>query len=100
LKLLVDETQTRKHSIDSQLRNETQYLASRNKVDAYRERITTLQSQLDSLRLQYTETYPDIVSLKDQILELELAIESTQQGSQPVVGSSNNPVENPLWDDL
>lgn len=101
LKLLVDETQTRKYSIDSQLRDETQYLASRNKVDGYRERISGLQSQLDTLRLQYTETYPDIVSLKDQILDLELAIESAQQGSGPVVGSSgSNPVENPLWEDL
>lgn len=99
LKLKIEESQARKRSLDEQLRNESQYLASRNKVDSLRDRMHLLQAQLDELRLQYTETYPDIISVKDQLLELELSIEAAQ-GPRRVMGSSGTAIENPLWDEL
>lgn len=99
LKLKLEEIAARKRSLEGQLNSESQYLASRNKVDSLRERMTLLQSQLDELRLQYTETYPDIVSLKDQILELELSAEAEQGGVFRVM-SSGTSIENPLWEEL
>lgn len=99
LKLKLDEIDARKRSLESQLKSESQYLVSRNKVDGLRDRRALLQAQLDELSLQYTETYPDVVSLKDQILELELSMEAAR-GPRQVMGSSNSAVENPLWDEL
>lgn len=99
LKLKIDELRTRKGSIENQLKSESRFVASRGAAEGYRERIATLQNQLDVLRLQYTESYPDIVSLKDQILELELAMERAQSGATSVIGAVN-PVENPLYEEL
>lgn len=99
LKLSIEESEARKASLEQQLRSESQYLASRGTIDSLRERRKSLQSQLDTLRLQYTDTYPDIVSLKDQILELDLSLESAQ-GPHRVMASSGAAVENPLWEEL
>ena len=40
------------------------------------ERLITLENQLNTLRLSYTETYPDIVQIKEQIKNLKRNIES------------------------
>ncbi|MDY0007627.1 MAG: chain length-determining protein [Spongiibacteraceae bacterium] len=100
LKLKVDELGSRRQSIARQLKNETQYVANRGVAGSFRDRIAALQTQLDALRLQYRDSYPDIVSLKDQILELELAMEQAQSGPANVIGAAINPVENPLYEEL
>ena len=39
--------------------------------DEFQERISSLQSRLDSLRLQYHDSYPDIIILREQLAELK-----------------------------
>lgn len=101
LKLEIDEEKARKVSIEQQLAQESQYQASKSKVDEYQERLQFLQKQLDDLRLSYKETYPDIVSLKTQMSEIEWAIENIQ-GKESIVASSSSEggAENPLHEEL
>jgi uncharacterized protein involved in exopolysaccharide biosynthesis len=55
---------------------------------------------LDSLRLSYQETYPDIVSLKQQIAAQELVIESMQGGGYVSRASNSDSDKNPLYEEL
>ncbi len=94
LKLQIDEQDARVISMQSQLTSEGQFLAKRSKVDALNERLALMYSQLDTLRLSYQETYPDIISLKDQISELEADIAEVEaQGASGgiVAGGAANP---------
>ncbi len=101
LKLRIDEMSARKRSVEEQLRTESRYLASRGRIDSLRERVNALQVQLDTLRLSYRDTHPDVISLKDQILELEIAIENVDAQPQPGLGSGiGGPQENPLYEEL
>ncbi len=100
-KLEIEEETARKKSIGQQLQQESQYQASKSKVDEYQERLQFLQKQLDNLRLSYKESYPDIVSVKAQMAEIEWAIENIQGKENIVVGSSSeNQTENPLHEEL
>src|SRR5690606_38570489 len=58
----------------------------------------TLATQLEQLLLTYQENYPDVVSLRGQINELDTAIEQLQ--SQGEVFGANAQVENPLYEEL
>src|SRR5690606_28300993 len=67
-------------------------------IDELRQRRQTLQSQLEQLLLTYQENYPDVISLRGQIQELDTAIEN-MQASGEVYGSSAK-IENPLYEEL
>ncbi len=100
LKLSIDEIESRDRSLKDQLKNETAYLDNRNKVDEERNRLNALKARLDELRLSYQETYPDIVSLKQQIASQEVVIETMQGGAYMGSGSGSNNIENPLYEEL
>ena len=101
LKLKIGEIEARDRSIKKQLKSETQYLTTKSKVDAERDRLDELKKRLDTLRLSYQETYPDIVSLKQQIKSQELVIEGmTQEGGFVERSSQGDSEENPLYDEL
>jgi polysaccharide chain length determinant protein (PEP-CTERM system associated) len=89
-RLQLTEAQVQKKSLQEQLsrerrRIEQQLAASRaqasNRViqSNYEERLKSLQSRLDTLRLSYTDDYPDIIQLKEQIRNLKLQIEQEKQ---------------------
>jgi len=93
----------RRDELRQQLNHESEYIAQRYKADVYRDAMSQAQSKLDTLRLSYQETYPDIVALKQQIADLERTIAQTQ--NQPVAnggtqGSNANPVYQKLKTDL
>ena len=101
LQLQIDEQDARTASLQSQLTSEGQFLAKRSQVDALTERLAQMQSQLDTLRLSYQDTYPDIVSLKGQIAELQDDIRSVE--SQEAVGgsgSTGDSAANPYYQEL
>lgn len=103
LKLAIDETQARRNSLRQQLASESAFQAQKSKVDGLRERVQVLQSQLDTLRLSYRDTYPDIVSLKDQINDLEWQIETAEAagaGYTAGSGSGSEGSRNPLYEEL
>ena len=66
----VREAQIRKGLIESQLSGEAESAAIVSRADQYRIRIGELETELDALRLNYHDTYPDIIRLKDQIANL------------------------------
>jgi len=70
-------------------------------ADAFQQRISDMESQLDELRLRYLDSYPDIVILKEQIAELRNqqrnAIEQGNSGGQSVSGED---IVNPLYQDV
>ena len=98
-KLDIEETEARRRSVEQQLQSESKYQATRGKVDEIRDRMSTLQGQLDALRLNYKDTYPDIVSLKDQIAGLELEISIIQE-REGIIQGGREKAENPLYEEL
>ncbi len=99
-RLQLTEAQVQKKSLKEQLaqerrRIEQQLAASRaqasNRViqSNYEERLKTLQTRLDTLRLSYTDDYPDIVQLKEQIRNLKLQIE--QEKKERASGADSAP---------
>lgn len=95
------ELNTRVGSLESQLQNVSSTFSQKQTVDSYQNRISNLQDQLDSLRLKYHDSYPDIVILEEQIAELkrqrEQAIASGADLSRTVKGSQ---IVNPLYQEL
>ncbi|MEJ2106542.1 MAG: hypothetical protein P8X48_04305 [Acidiferrobacteraceae bacterium] len=68
------EAQIKAESLRKQLSGETAVAGVLSRESQYAARISELQTQLDTLRLSYRETYPDIVSIKHQIEDLKKAI--------------------------
>jgi polysaccharide chain length determinant protein (PEP-CTERM system associated) len=98
LKINTEETQARANSITQQLGNEGQYLQAKGQIDELRLRRQVLTSQLEQLQLSYQDSYPDIVSLKTQIAEVDQSIRKMQE-SGAVFGSGEK-VQNPLYEEL
>ena len=98
LKITIEETQARVNSIQRQLGNEGEYLQAKGKIDEMRQRRTSLNAQLEQLLLGYQESYPDVVSLRAQITELDDAIAKLQSSGE-VFGNAEK-VENPLYEEL
>jgi len=98
LKISIEETQARINTIQQQLGSEGQYLQAKGQVDEMRQRRATLSAQLEQLLLSYQEGYPDIISLRAQISDLDAGI-AKMQSSGAVYGNSEK-VENPLYEEL
>ncbi len=98
LKITIEETQARMNTIQQQLGSEGQYLQAKGQVDELRQRRATLNAQLEQLLLSYQESYPDIISLRAQIADLDTSIEK-MQSSGAVFGNSDK-VQNPLYEEL
>ncbi len=98
LKINLEETQARINSITQQLGSEGQYLQAKGQADELRQKRQLLIAQLEQLQLSYQDGYPDIISLKSQIAEVDQAIQKMQE-SGAVFGSGEK-VENPLYEEL
>jgi polysaccharide chain length determinant protein (PEP-CTERM system associated) len=68
------EAEVRKISLEKQLSGEAEVATVLSREGQFRSRIAELQSRLETLRLSYHETYPDVVQLKHQIADLNQAI--------------------------
>ena len=100
LKLVVGEIEGQSYAVKQQLKNESELLDNKNKVGEQRDRLNLLTGHLDILRLSYQETYPDIVSLKEQVKAQELVIEAMQGSSYVAMSSPSESLENPLYEEL
>lgn len=67
----IREAEIRRESLAEQLSGEAEGARVAGRANEHRLRINELQGQLDTLRLTYHDSYPDIVQLKHQIKELE-----------------------------
>ena len=69
------EERIRKASLQKQLSGEATAATQFTRTEMFRKQIGKLQTQLATLRLNYHETYPDIVQIKAQIEDLRKSIE-------------------------
>ncbi|MCG8313623.1 MAG: hypothetical protein MI976_10435 [Pseudomonadales bacterium] len=102
IELSLDEANIRVRSLRQQLADENQFVTRQVRTDEYQERLRDAQSRLATLRLSYTETYPDIIVLKEQIDALQKNIVENQQDSSAPTGSSSTEInsENPVYQNL
>ena len=73
-RLDIREARIRRNSLKEQLSGEAAISISQSKEGLYRNKIATAQHKLETLLLDYKETYPDIVRIKHQIEDLTIAM--------------------------
>ncbi len=79
--LQVQEESIRERSITGQLAGEKQLGSSLQVESGLSSRIRLLEQQLATLRLDYHDTYPDVVRLKHQIADLKEMLKKGDNGS-------------------
>lgn len=116
-KLLLTESRVRKQSLEDQREIERQkiqqMLVTRSEISsnaeresAYQERLNNLESMLDTLRLSYTDDYPDVIQLKEQIRTLKdlIANDSSSKGQEETSAAAPSAKlafsESPLYSSL
>ncbi len=85
--LELGEAKIRRTSLENQLSGEAEITLALSREGQYRNRIAELQTELDGLRLNYHDTYPDIVRIKHQIEDLKTAIEQEKQRREKLKGN-------------
>lgn len=98
LKLEIEESESRLVSVKQQLEQESQYQRSRGKADELRERRQELSQQLEQMRRIYQDSYPDVVTLRQQIQDLDEEIAQLEFAGDSF--SRSETVENPLYEEL
>ena len=73
------EAEVKKTSLQTQLSGEAEVSSALSREGQYRSRIAELQTQLETLRLSYHDTYPDVVQIRHQIEDLNQALVEDQQ---------------------
>jgi len=99
------EAEVRKDSLEKQISGEAEVASTLSREGQFRSRIAELQSRLETLRLSYRDTYPDIVQLKHQIEDLNQAIAEDQQQRAAAKASgrvvlNEGMINNPLYQQL
>ena len=72
------EDQIRQSSLQEQLSGEAEVSTIMTRAQQYRAQIAELRGQLETLRLSYKESYPDIMQLKQQIADLETGLQKEE----------------------
>ena len=73
-KLELREEEIKLASLEKQLSGEAAITISHSKEGQYRGKIVSLQSELETLRLDYKDTYPEIVRIKHQIEDIKISL--------------------------
>ena len=99
------EAEVKKSSLEKQISGEAEVANTLSREGQFRSRIAELQSRLETLRLSYHETYPDIVQLNHQIEDLNQAIKEDQQQRAAAKASgrivlNEGVINNPLYQQL
>ena len=81
-RLALTEGNIQQEAIQKQLSGEADVSRGMMREGAYQARIAQLQMDLDTLRLSFHDSYPDIVQLKNQITELNIAIEDERRARE------------------
>ncbi|UTA47377.1 chain length-determining protein [Simiduia sp. 21SJ11W-1] len=92
----IEESRSRINTIQQQLSDEGQYLKTKGQIEDLVQRKQALSTQLEHMLLSYQENYPDVISLRGQIAELDALIDQTKQSGE-IYGKD---VENPLYEEL
>lgn len=73
------EAEIKGSALEKQVSGEVEVTTAVTREGQFRARIGELQSRLDTLRLSYLDTYPDIVQIKQQIRDLTDGINAERQ---------------------
>ena len=98
-RLELQEMEILETELEKQLSGEAQINTQQSRQSQNQERILALQQQLDALRLRFHDTYPDIVSLKDQIRQLRQEASSGRTDDEDEYNTDQN-ASNPLYQQL
>ena len=97
----------RRRSLERELTSESSTIAQDFEKNQLRESIARLNADIERLRLDYTDDYPDIVSKREQVNALTRALSQPSAASQPIVlggqsygGNNASPVYQQLRSDL
>ncbi len=94
------QAEQRTRALQREVNSETSSLARDAVISQYRNRMFELQSQIEGLRLNYTDDYPDIVRLKQQLRDVEAqSRQAAATGSTGGFGGEINSV-NPAFQQL
>ena len=96
----IDEANTKIRSIKRRLNAEQDYQKTKVELASHTEQRRGLQTQLDELRLTFKDAYPEIVSLKSQISDLDQKIDQLQSVVPGSYNSDNAREEVALFDEL
>ncbi len=97
----LEETELEISELKIQLKNTASQLSGEAVVSAYlteegqlQKRIAMIENQLDTLRMTYLDSYPDVIILKDQISALKLKMEDVRNnvGKKSKQSGSLNPL--------
>ncbi|RDH83757.1 MAG: hypothetical protein DIZ80_06365 [endosymbiont of Galathealinum brachiosum] len=92
-RLEIRETEIRRDSLQKQLSGEAAITISQSREGQYRAKIADLQTRLENLRLDYKDTYPDIVRIKHQIEDLKQSMKNemlVREEAKKLAGSTNS----------
>lgn len=107
--LEIREAMIKRDSIKTQLSGEAAITISQSREGQYRTKIADLQAELETLRLDFKDTYPDIVKLKHQIADLKASLHTEIERRKEVMTQSKQKGElyideaillNPLYQQL
>ncbi len=93
------QAEQRSRALQREVASESSTLARDAVVSQYQNRMYDLQSQIESLRLNYTDDYPDIVRLKQQLSDIEVQSRQAASGSG-LSGLSGANVVSPVFQQL
>ena len=99
------EAEIRRDSLARQVSGEADVTAGITRESQMRARIGELQTRLDTIRLSYLDTHPDVIQLKMQIQDLTKALESERRrpSQDSRVGASNmneSAMNSPIYQQL
>lgn len=95
----LETAKVRVRALESQLNGESSEAVADTQRDQLRSMIADLQSQLSTLRLQYHDTYPDVVSTRHKIESLQAELQRLNEGGS--AGSSTTvSAMNPMHQEL
>lgn len=99
------EAEVKKISLERQISGEAEVASVLSREGQFRSRVAELQSRLETLRMNYHDSYPDIAQLKHQIEDLNAAIveERERREVAKAAGKMNideGVINNPLYQQL
>lgn len=100
MRLDVDDASTRLTTLRRQLDSESRLSSKTYKSDIYRQRLSELTTQRDTLLLQYHESYPDVVNLTLQINDMKKAIAEAHADDANNQNSAVSEIYSPLYEKL
>lgn len=97
----LSELQMRDSALSAQISGEVEVSDLRSRSAQFRIRIAELQAQMDTLLLDYTDSYPDVVRLRHQIQDMQTALAQEERAEARGDGrDAAAAASNPLYQQL